>query len=166
MKNLLKITAIVIVILSMISCGKEQVREPAKVGDDSGFITVSNGQLAKYPVTGFAYKSAQIPSQEWNNWARMAAPVVKNILNKLPAGYVLEVRGHADASGPEQPEGNKPGNLNISRDRAQAVIKALASAGLTSSKITYKGVGSAELLPKYDSRSGQQRRVTFAVVPK
>jgi len=166
MKNLLKIMSSAIVILSMISCGKEQIKEPAKVGGDSGFINVSNGQLAKYPVTGFAYKSAQVPSQEWNNWARMAAPVVKDILNKLPDGYVLEVRGHADASGPEQPEGNKPGNLNISRDRAQAVIKALASAGLTSSKITYKGVGSSQLLSRYDPRSGQQRRVTFSVVPK
>jgi outer membrane protein OmpA-like peptidoglycan-associated protein len=79
---------------------------------------------------------------------------------------VLEVRGHADASGPEHQEGDKPGNMNISRDRANSVIKFLESAGILMSNITYKGLGLSELIHNIGRRSGQQRRVPFFIVSK
>ncbi len=166
MKNFPMTTLIAAVILAVNACAKDQIKQPANVGANNVFVTASNKQLAKYPVSGFAYKSSAVPDQQWKTWARVAAPVVKDILGKIPDGYVLEVRGHADASGPEQPEGDKPGNMNISRDRAKAVIKSLESAGIESRKITYKGVGSSEPLAGYSPRSGQQRRVSFSVVPQ
>jgi len=166
MKNLYMTLLMAAAILAMNACAKNQVKEPVNVGANNALVTASNKQLAKYPVTGFAYKSSAVPGQQWKMWARVATPVVKDILGKIPDGYVLEVRGHADASGPEQPEGDKPGNMNISRDRAQAVFKSLESAGIESRKITYKGVGSSELLTGYAPRSGQQRRVSFSIVPQ
>ncbi|MBP7736493.1 MAG: OmpA family protein [Spirochaetes bacterium] len=166
MKTLCMTILISAAILAMNACAKDQIKEPVQVGANNAFVTGSNEQLAKYPVAGFAYKSATVPERQWKTWARVASPAVKDILGKIPDGYVLEVRGHADASGPEKQEGDKPGNMNISRDRAKAVVKALASEGIESRKITYKGVGSSEPLTGYAPRSGQQRRVTFSIVPQ
>ena len=129
-------------------------------------ISSQNEQLSQYPISGFAYKSSKLDTAKWDKWAERAAPIVQEILNKLPEGYVLQVTGHADASGPEEPVGNKPGNIKISTDRAKTVYDALGRANISSPKMTYKGVGSDELLPQYDPRAAEQRRVTFKIVPE
>lgn len=165
MKKLFTAITIIIAALFIVSCAK-QVKDPEKVGVDTNIVQVSNEQLAKYPVTGFGYKSSKVPPQSWDRWAKVAAPVVKGILDKLPDGYALEIRGHADGRGPETAEGAKPGNMKISTDRAKAVYDSLGKAGITSPKLTYRGVGSSETLSGVDSRSAEQRRVTFQVVPK
>jgi len=166
MKKIITVITIIIASFLITSCAKEQVKEPAKVGVDDTFIPASNAQLEKYPVAGFAYKSSKVPPQEWDRWAKMAAPVVKEIINKIPDGYVLEVRGHADARGPEAAEGDKPGSMKISTDRAKAVYNSLGKSGISSPKITYKGVGSSESLAGADPKGAEQRRVTFVIVPK
>ncbi len=166
MKRLFVFVFLAAALAFVFSCAQEQVKEQPKVAGDSSFIPVSNGQLAKYPISGFAYKSSQLPAQEWDKWARVAAPVVKGILDKVPEGYMLEVRGHTDSRGPETPEGDKPGNLKISTDRAKAVYDSLARAGIKSNKVSYRGVGSAEPLATADTKSAPQRRVTFVIVPK
>jgi len=164
MKKLSLVLA-VIVAMGMVACSSTEVQQPA--GDPNvALVSAQNKQLEKIPVTGFAYKSAVVPKQNWDKWATAAAPVVKEVLNKLPEGYVLQVTGHADGSGPEEPVGNKPGNIKISTDRAKAVYNALKAKGIDSPKMTYKGVGSSELLPGVDPRDGANRRVTFKVVPK
>ncbi|MCU0821771.1 MAG: OmpA family protein, partial [Spirochaetes bacterium] len=112
------------------------------------------------------YKSSKMPENQWDNWAKTTAPVIKDILNKIPDGYVLQVTGHTDGVGPEQPEGNKPGNLKISTDRAYTVYSALKKAGIDSPKLTYKGIGSSELVEGVNERAAEHRRVTFKVLPK
>ncbi|HNW29949.1 MAG TPA: OmpA family protein [Spirochaetota bacterium] len=166
MKKLVTAITIIIAAIFIVSCAKEQVKEPEKVGVDTNIVQVSNEQLAKYPVTGFAYKSSKVPPQSWDKWAKVAAPVVKGILDKLPEGYALEIRGHTDGRGPETAEGAKPGNMKISTDRAKAVYDSLGKAGITSPKLTYRGVGSSEPLSGADPKGAEQRRVTFQVVPK
>lgn len=166
MKKILAVITIIIASFFISSCAKDQVKQPDQVGAVGAFVGASNEQLAKFPVTGFGYKSSTVPAQSWDKWAKVAAPVIKGIVDKLPEGYVLEVRGHADARGPEDPDGDKPGNLKISRDRAAAVVNSLAKQGISSDKIVPRGVGSSETLSGSDSRGGDQRRVTFVVVPK
>ena len=166
MKRLTVVITIIIGMFLITSCAKEQVKETEKVGVDMGAISASNAQLAKYPVTGFAYKSSKVPAQEWDKWAKVAAPVIKEIVNNLPEGYVLEVRGHADARGPETAEGNKPGNMKISTDRAKAVYDSLGKAGISSPKMVYKGAGSSETMSSADATAAEQRRVTFGIVQK
>ncbi|MBP7734975.1 MAG: OmpA family protein [Spirochaetes bacterium] len=166
MKKVFIAITLIISAVFIVSCAKEQVKEPDKVGANSALVSSSNEQLAKYPVTGFGYKSSKVPPQSWNNWAKVAAPVVKGIIAQLPDGYVLEVRGHTDGRGPESAEGNKPGNTKISTDRAKAVYDSLGKAGITSPKLTYRGVGSSEPLSGADPKGAEQRRVTFQVVPK
>ncbi len=135
-------------------------------GSNVDFISSQNQQLANHSIGGFAYKSSRLDTAKWDRWAEKAAPIVKEIVTKLPDGYVLQVTGHTDASGPEEPEGQKPGNIKISTDRAKTVYDALERAGISSSKITYKGIGSDELLNMYDRKAGEQRRVTFKIVGK
>ena len=154
-----------ILIISIIGCAsKPEVKQetPVQVPD----ISSQNEQLASYPLDGFAYKSSKLNQEKWNRWAEQTAPLVQEILEKIPDGYLLQVTGHADASGPEEPVGDKPGNIKISTDRAKTVYDALLNANISSPKLTYKGVGSDELLPDYDPRAGEQRRVTFKIVPE
>ncbi len=158
--------AIVAMVAFTIACSSSQQVEKDYADPNAALVSAQNQQLEKYPVKGFAYKSSKMPEQKWDKWADVATPVVKEIINKLPDGYVLQVTGHADAIGPEQPTGNKPGNIKISKDRAQTVYNALTRKGVDSDKLTYEGVGSSEPIPGTNPRAAENRRVTFKVVPE
>ena len=153
-----------VALVFILGCSSGQVDKDEEV--TSKLISAQNKQLADNSLDGFGYKSSKLPAQKWDRWAKSAAPVVKEILQKIPEGYVLQVTGHADASGPEEPVGNKPGNIKISKDRAYTVYSALKRAGIDSPKMTYKGIGSSELLDGVDPKGADQRRVTFKVMPK
>lgn len=155
------------VLLAFVACETAQVQQPAPtVSSSSVWVKAANEQLAKVPVEGFDYKSSKVPSQKWDKWAAVAAPVVKGIVDGLPADHVLVIKGHTDARGPEEATGNKPGNMKISADRAKAVEASLRKQGITSDKIVSKGVGSSEPISGVDSNDASQRRVTFEVAPK
>ncbi|RPI95620.1 MAG: OmpA family protein [Spirochaetales bacterium] len=164
MKNFI-IIAFIGVFAFAFACGTTpEVKQ--EVAPSGSIVNIQNEQLARIPVGGFDYKSSKVPEQKWDKWATAAAPVVKGVIDKLPEGYVLQVTGHTDARGPEGPVGAKPGNIKISTDRAKAVHNALQAKGITSPKMTYKGVGSSELVPGVDPKDAEQRRVTFKVLPK
>jgi len=167
MNNKLFLLPIIALAMIQIYCGGGQVQDiDPKVSANRAWADNANNQLAEVPVEGFAYKGSAVPKQNWDKWAKAAAPVVKGIINQMPEGYVFQVTGHTDAKGPEQPEGNKPGNIKISTDRAKAVQASLQKQGITSPKMTAKGVGSSEPLRGEDPTSSKQRRVTFKVVPQ
>jgi outer membrane protein OmpA-like peptidoglycan-associated protein len=159
------IISFLISLIFALGCASTPAPQPAKeVSPNVPDISSLNQQLTNNSIGGFAYKSSRLDSAKWDIWATKASPVVKEIISKLPDGYVLQVTGHTDASGPEEPEGVKPGNMKISTDRAKTVYDALKRANINSPKITYKGVGSSELLNNYDSKAAEQRRVTFKIV--
>jgi outer membrane protein OmpA-like peptidoglycan-associated protein len=139
---------------------------PEQKKDSAIDVSTQNKQLSSYSVGGFAYKSSRLDNAKWDVWATKASPVVKEIISKLPEGYVLQVTGHTDGSGPEEATGDKPGNIKISTDRAKTVYDALKRANIDSPKITYKGIGSNELLSQFDPKAAEQRRVTFKIVSK
>ncbi len=163
----ISVLVLIFVFAAFTACGSKQTKEPSVGSMDWGaWVKASNKQLEKVPVKGFAYKSSKVPAQNWDKWAKTAAPVVKGIIDKLPKGYVLQVTGHTDARGPEEPEGNKPGNIRISQDRANSVRAALKRQGISSPKLTAKGVGSAQPRDGADEKSPAQRRVSFIIVPE
>ncbi|MCU0846256.1 MAG: OmpA family protein [Spirochaetes bacterium] len=167
MKKIIGIIFAAVMVFTLACTSEQKVKDQPNVtaGADV-FVGASNDQLSKYPIAGFGYKSAALPKQSWDKWAKVASPVVKEILDKMPEGYVLQVTGHTDGRGPESPEGKKPGNVKISSDRAKTVYGSLVKSGIESKNLTYKGVGSNEPLSGVDPKDPEQRRVTFQVVPK
>lgn len=170
-----KLTIFLIIALTFAACDSAQKKEdpkpepseassPEKIAAPD--INNLNNSLEKYPIAGFDYKSSKMPESEWAEWAKSAAPIVKKIISSLPENYVLQATGHTDSIGPEEPTSSKPGNLRISRDRAKTVYNALIKAGITSEKLTYKGVGSSIPDTKYNPKDSRQRRVTFMAIKK
>ncbi len=148
----------------MVAC--ETAQDTASVAASDAWLTSANTALSNVSVTGFAYKQTSLPKWKFEAWAKLSAPVVKEILAGIQEGYVLQVTGHADARGPETAEGSKPGNIKISTDRAENVFKSLKASGIDAANMTFKGVGSSMPLDGVDPKDGAQRRVSFIVVAK
>jgi outer membrane protein OmpA-like peptidoglycan-associated protein len=167
-KSLFILSSLLMISILVVACSSSQTEQGVQdvKYDSNAWVYASNKSLASYPVKGFGYKDATVPTMEWNKWATAAAPIVNKIVGELPEGYVLQVTGHTDSRGPETTVGNKPGNVKISSDRARNVQNMLKAKGVTSPKLTAKGVGSAEPISGIATDDPQQRRVTFQVVPK
>ncbi|GBF51636.1 OmpA-family lipoprotein [Leptospira ryugenii] len=115
---------------------------------------------------GFAYKQADIQKEDFNLWAKDNVAYIKEALTKLPEDYSLQIIGHADASGPEEAEGNKKGNGYYSQIRADAVKDALVKQGVPANRIVTKAAGSSSPISGFSETDAINRRVTFQVVSK
>lgn len=73
-------------------------------------------------------------------------------------GSIISVTGHTDTSGPE------PGNLELSRERADAVSDALIDRGIPADGLRVRGVGSREPVEGLDPTDPANRRIEFAVI--
>ncbi len=117
-----------------------------------------NKQLAKVSLKNFPVGKAEISTEQYEKWAKASATVVSGAISNLPAGYVLQLTGHAD------PRGDDALNDNLSLERAQFVKSQLAKSGVTSPKLTVKGEGKRKLANPGNPTSGDNRRVEFVVV--
>ena len=104
-KTLSAIITILFLSTALISCASKQVSEEDNL--ENTWITNNNEQLSQHPMMGFGYKSSRISKRKWKNWINDSIPIVRSILKDLPKGYVLQVTGHCDASGPEEKTGKK-----------------------------------------------------------
>lgn len=73
-------------------------------------------------------------------------------------GSTIAITGHTDSSGPE------PGNLALSRERAQAVRDALITRGLPRDGLRVRGMGSSLPVEGLDPADPANRRIEFSVV--
>lgn len=73
-------------------------------------------------------------------------------------GSIIAIKGHTDSSGPE------PGNLELSRSRADAVRSALITRGIPADGLRARGVGSREPVTGLDPADPANRRINFDVV--
>lgn len=73
-------------------------------------------------------------------------------------GSIISITGHTDSSGSE------PGNLALSRERANAVLAALEARGIPNDGLRAIGVGSAQPVEGLDPADPANRRIEFAVV--
>ncbi|MDF3818571.1 OmpA family protein [Leptospira sp. 96542] len=112
---------------------------------------------------GFSYKLADIPAADFKTWASDNVSYIKDALSKLPEDYVLEITGHADASGPEEAENSKKGNGYYSQIRAEAVKDALVKQGIPAEKLSTKAAGSSKPISGFDEKDQINRRVTFQI---
>ena len=115
---------------------------------------------------GFAYKAVGVPSGDFNKWVSQNRAKVKKTIGSLDKGYVLEVVGHTDSSGPRNASGKRKGNIWYSTQRARGVYNALVRNGFSRSKLSYKGIADDELLDSSDDTSRVNRRVSFRIVSK
>ena len=146
----------------LIACG-----DNVKSGNfNEEWVRAANEELAKYSISGFGYKQSNLPASNWNSWFKANEAAIKRIFSEAPEGYVLQVTGHTDATGPEMAEDNKPGNIKLSNDRAKTVYDVLVKNKIDSSKLTQRGVGSSQLLEGVGPRDAKQRRVSFIIIQK
>jgi OOP family OmpA-OmpF porin len=86
-----------------------------------------------------------------------SANFVANFLKRNP-GVKLEVKGYADELGPEDY------NIKLSEKRAKAVYDMLISAGIESSRLSFKGYGEDTSVDKSSAEARQlARRSSFEV---
>lgn len=162
-KSLLLLLAIGVFIA--IGCASQQPAQQAETPSVSGgsgmFISASNEALkpAADALDVFPPSSSNLSNRNKSLIGSKAVAVIKEVVNKLPEGYVVQVTGHS-ALVKEAPTDD------VSTGRAKAVYDELVRAGIDRNKLTYKGVGTSELIPGLDGLDPKQRRVSFKVVPK
>jgi OmpA-OmpF porin, OOP family len=86
---------------------------------------------------------------------------VYKLLKKNKAMYI-EIDGHADVIG------NDVYNLDLSKRRANQVIRLLSEKGIASERLTVKAFGSSQPIAENSSEEGraQNRRVEFQILEK
>lgn len=75
-------------------------------------------------------------------------------------GSIIAITGHTDAYGPE------PGNLELSRERAESVRQALIRRGIPADGLRTRGMGSAEPVEGLEATDPANRRIEFSVIAK
>ena len=158
---------LVLAVVFTFACESSQPRteaapEEPQVSSGGGmFVSMSNQALlpAAEALDVFPPSSSRLSSKNKAIIGQKAVAIVSEIINKLPEGYVIQVTGHSALIKDEATD-------SVSTRRARGVYKALVGGGLDASKLTYKGIGTSEMLEGLDGKDPKQRRVTFKVVPK
>jgi outer membrane protein OmpA-like peptidoglycan-associated protein len=72
----------------------------------------------------------------------------------------VEISGHTDNLG------NAAENIKLSTNRAKAVVEYLVGKGISSTRLTYKGLGSSKPIADNATEKGrsQNRRTEFTIV--
>ncbi len=154
---------IMILILAPVlgACGSTQKAPEASnsrsMGDDM-VIDAANQQLAKVPAVGYPPFSTTMPTAQFDQYGETAATVAKGVVNSMPAGYVLQVTGHAN----HHPSRSAAYTKNLSQQRAKYVYNYFIKKGIDKKKMTFVGVGNSE--PDPNLSHSENRRVTFKIV--
>ncbi|MFJ7211898.1 OmpA family protein [Amycolatopsis sp. NPDC098790] len=121
---------------------------PPPPTDKAGVQAEIDRMLAETPIT-FEPDSARLTPE-----GEQAARAVAVALAKSPDTFRYRVTGHA-ARG----TGSASGALKLSRDRARAVTRILTTNGLTTKRVTYRGLGDTR-----PAGGEEDRRVEITVV--
>ncbi len=119
-----------------------------------------NGRLAQMSLSDYDPYAVEVKKTQFDELINRIKPVLKEALDQVPEGYVLEVKGHAN---PNKQHGEDYW-LDLSNKRARRVYDHLVEQGITADKMAVKGVGSSE--PAQSGWSPKNRRVTFKVIKK
>lgn len=157
------------VLLLVVSCGKKKavpqgeeqsvIEEEKPAAPTTAETAVDTSKLKFYEeFLQFKYKSVKI-----KDIIKDIEKVEKELsqkIKKVPKDYKIIVIGHADKRGPEEPIGKKPGNITLSKMRAEAVISYFSKKyKIPRDKFEIVAKGSSELKSKKKPYSGVNRRV-------
>jgi outer membrane protein OmpA-like peptidoglycan-associated protein len=122
----------------------------SRVSNINDNYTQSDAQTVTFPVNSWSLSSD----------AKSTLDRVAGDLSGQPAGYMLEVQGYTDATGPEQY------NIGLSQRRAEAVERYLVSKNLPLFRIAIVGLGQDNPVADNKTKDGraQNRRVEVRVL--
>ena len=123
-------------------------------------VEAANQQLAGVAVLGFPAFTESMPVGQFDKYGATAANVVKTIVNEMPAGYVLQITGHANQHASKDAQYTK----TLSVSRARYVYNYFLKKGIAKTYLSYQGVGADE--PDSSLSHDNNRRVTFKLVAK
>jgi hypothetical protein len=160
MKKILLTLTVMLVAISLASCGGATTPEIEVSGDSPAAVAASlNNQLAPIVISGFAYGSSRVDL----NSVKLIANQLTTVQAAVPEGYILAIYGHNDSY---------EGNSSVGVRRAQAVFYELRGLemGLTDvngrTNVYSKNARDDEMLEDSDPADPSQRRVTFMVVER
>jgi len=105
-------------------------------------------------AVNFATGSAEVPAE-----SKALLQQVAGMAGQLPAGTVIEINGHADASG------DAAANQQLSQRRADAVRQVLVDAGMNPAMLVAKGYGSGPAAgTETQTGAAGDRRVDYVMV--
>lgn len=130
---------------SMLARGESVITHPRNCEDDVA-------ALLRARTIRFEEGSSRIDAA-----SRELVTEVTNALRPC-LGSIIAITGHTDASGTE------PGNLALSRERAEAVRQALMDRGIPADGLRARGVGSSLPVEGLEASDPANRRIEFSVI--
>lgn len=125
----------------------------------SELLASLGGQLKEMPVFYYPPFRHELSESRFRSIFGNNLNVIKAIAGKVPAGYYLEVVGHAN----QHPRKSAEYTRELSTKRARQVYDHLVSAGIPAGKMKVKGVANSQPISASQPRNPKNRRVTFAI---
>lgn len=169
MKTILHLFIAFSAVLSIVNCSSgESATRTAEVSSRSAAIDPNealvqelNKQLDKLEIEGFEPNATTLSDKLYSDWQKKGIPALKEILPKVPAGYVLKVTGHADPYG-----GLKLAN-KVAEGRAKHIRGRVAKAlGADGTKLAIKSYGAQDYEQEKQQSASKNRRVEFQIYKK
>ena len=115
--------------------------------------SIEGKTICAVDAINFDFSKSTIKSESYEYLDKLAATLIRS--NRR-----IEVKGHTDNVGSEE------FNMNLSRERAEAVVDYLVSKGVDRNKLTYSYYGMSRPLSDNDTEEGRamNRRVEFTIL--
>lgn len=130
-------------------------KNPKRNGCPNPFVEVNNGRVLLKQVIAFKFNSDAILPQ-----SNLILTALANVLRDTPAIKKVRIEGHTDNAG------NPDANLDLSRLRAESVMRFLTDHGIEASRLEAQGLGDTRPIADNATQAGRgkNRRVEFIIV--
>jgi outer membrane protein OmpA-like peptidoglycan-associated protein len=157
MKKYSLILVVLLFGMNLVNCSSTDVA----VDPNDAVVKELNKQLEALEIEGFEANKTTLGDKFYKEWEKKGIPALKEILPKVPEGYVLKVTGHAD------PYGGLEAANKVAEARAKHVKDRVAKTlGADGAKLEIKSYGSADYEQEKDQSISKNRRVEFQIYKK
>lgn len=127
-----------------------------EVNKDLYLVPLEKGETILLNNIFFDYAKASLRSTSFADLNRLRDLLKKNTAMKI------EIQGHTDALGGDE------ANLKLSLERAKSCADYLIDQGISTSQVSFKGLGETKPIADNATEEGRQknRRVTFQILEK